>query len=83
MALRDQARAERQADDPVELIWLGDLWGVQIVSDVMMAVDAFAALPASIRDLARLTIVGFGDCWGGFKEIIAHQIRPPRQSGDA
>ena len=52
----------------MELIWLGDLWGVQIVTDVMMAVDAFAALPASIRDLARLTIVGFGDCWAEFKE---------------
>jgi glycosyltransferase involved in cell wall biosynthesis len=71
VALRDQVRAERRADDPVELIWLGDLWGVQIVTDLMMAVDAFAALPASVRDLARLTVVGFGDCWPGFKEIIA------------
>jgi glycosyltransferase involved in cell wall biosynthesis len=70
--LRDQG-AERPAGDPVELIWLGDLWGVQIVSDVLMAVDAFAALPTSIRDLARLTIVGFGDCWGEFKRMIAEQ----------
>ena len=38
--------------------------GPQIVTDLMMAVDAFAALPASVRDLARLTIIGFGDCWG-------------------
>lgn len=49
---------------------MGDLWGPQIVSDVMMAVDAFAALPSSIRDLARLTIIGFGDAWGEFKHVI-------------
>jgi glycosyltransferase involved in cell wall biosynthesis len=71
VALRDRAQADRRAGDPVELIWLGDLWGPQIVSDVMMAVDAFAAMPPSIRDLARLTIIGFGDCWGEFKRIIA------------
>jgi glycosyltransferase involved in cell wall biosynthesis len=71
VALRGQPAAERQARDPVELIWLGDLWGVQIVSDVLIAVDAFAALPPSIRELARLTIVGFGDCWGEFKQLIA------------
>jgi glycosyltransferase involved in cell wall biosynthesis len=69
--LRDPALTDRRADDPVELIWLGDLWGMQIVTDLMMAVDAFAALPPSVRDLARLTIVGFGDCWAGFKEIMA------------
>ena len=57
--------------DPVELIWLGDLWGPQIASDVMMGVETFTALPTSIRDLARLTIIGFGDCWGEFKELIA------------
>jgi glycosyltransferase involved in cell wall biosynthesis len=71
VALRDQIQTDRRTDDPVELIWLGDLWGLQIVSDVMMAVDAFATLPASIRDLARLTIIGFGDCWGEFKELVA------------
>ena len=71
VSLREQARLDRQAEDPVELIWLGDLWGPQIVSDVMMAVDAFAALPSSIRDLARLTIIGFGDCWNEFKQVTA------------
>jgi glycosyltransferase involved in cell wall biosynthesis len=67
--LRDQT--DRRTDDPVELIWLGDLWGPHIVSDVMMAVDAFAALPPSVRDLARLTVVGFGDYWMEFKHNIA------------
>jgi glycosyltransferase involved in cell wall biosynthesis len=69
--LRDQAQAARRVGDPVELIWLGDLWGPQIAFDVMMGVEAFTALPPSIRDLARLTIIGFGDCWGEFKELIA------------
>jgi glycosyltransferase involved in cell wall biosynthesis len=52
------------------MIWLGDLWDPQILKDVMVTVDAFAALPASIRDLARLTVVGFGDFWIDFQERI-------------
>ncbi|EWY40401.1 hypothetical protein N825_37150 [Skermanella stibiiresistens SB22] len=70
-SLRDHV--ERAAGDPVELIWLGDMWGPAIVADVMMAVDAFAALPPSIRDLARLTVIGFGDFWPGFKDTVAAQ----------
>ncbi len=45
VALRD--RAERPADDPVNMIWLGDLWDPQILKDVMMTVEAFAALPVT------------------------------------
>jgi glycosyltransferase involved in cell wall biosynthesis len=68
VGLRD--RADRPAGDPVNMIWLGDLWDPQILKDVMVTVDAFAALPASIRDLARLTVVGFGDFWIDFQERI-------------
>ena len=68
VALRD--RADRPADDPVNMIWLGDLWDPQILKDVMMTVEAFAALPVTIRDLARLTVVGFGDYWIDFQEEV-------------
>ncbi|QQP87924.1 glycosyltransferase [Skermanella sp. TT6] len=72
VALRDAAG--RGPGDPVELIWLGDIWGPQIVADVTMAVEAFAALPPSIRDLARLTIIGFGDFWPEFKATLAARL---------
>jgi glycosyltransferase involved in cell wall biosynthesis len=41
------------------------------MEDVDLAVNAFCALPQSIRDLARFTIIGFGDHWEHFKEYIA------------
>jgi glycosyltransferase involved in cell wall biosynthesis len=63
-------KIDRPKDGPVELIWLGDIWGTQIADDVMMAVHAFAALPPSIRDLARFTIIGFGDFWEHFKHLV-------------
>ena len=64
-------KAGRPDGGPVELIWLGDIWGEVIMEDLLLAVDAFCALPPSIRDLARFTIIGFGDYWDSFKQLMA------------
>lgn len=69
VSLRD--KVERPKDDPVEIIWLGDIWGPPVFEDLAFAVNTFCQLPESIRTLARFTIVGFGRAWPAFKESVA------------
>lgn len=76
LAQFDHRRREEvvRADDRVEILWLGDVWGELIVTDLLFAVTAFAALPPAVRARARLTINGFGAFWPLFKAVLQERF---------
>ena len=53
-------RRQKQGDELVRLLWLGDVWGPFMVENVLFALDAFFDTPPEVRSRARFSVVAYG-----------------------
>lgn len=85
---RDRPRS--RLGDAVNILWCGDVWGHIPMKDLFFAAEAFAALPAAVREQARFHIIGFGGAWETTRErlrrryqgearLVLHDFTPPAE----